>query len=102
MAHARSADAGRLVFAGCLLLAVTVTGGAAQTGEGLTTAPQKPIDTSLRKDALRAIEIGLDCSTYDVLVVDELGAECELLGLDVCFDDAVWVIDNAQLAACDF
>jgi len=49
-----------------------------------------------------AIEIGLDCSTYDVLVVDELGAECELMGLDVCFDDAVWVIDNAQLARCDF
>ena len=46
--------------------------------------------------------IVLDCGFYDVLVVDELGAECELLDLDVCFDDAVWFVDNRTLARCDF
>ena len=43
-----------------------------------------------------AIEIWLDCGTYDVLVVDEYGVECELIGLDVCFDDAVWVIEQIK------
>jgi hypothetical protein len=48
------------------------------------------------------ITIFLDCDVYDVLIEDQLGAVCELLGLDLCFDDAIWVIDDAQLAACDF
>ena len=48
-----------------------------------------------------AVTIALDCDFYDVLIVDELGAECELIDLDLCFDDAVWVITNSQLASCD-
>jgi hypothetical protein len=41
-----------------------------------------------------AIELGLDCDTYDALVVDETGLECEILGIDLCFDDAQWVLTN--------
>jgi hypothetical protein len=49
-----------------------------------------------------SITVLLDCGTYDVLVVDEDGFECELLGLDLCFDDAVWVVDNTTLNTCGF
>ena len=42
----------------------------------------------------------LRCDDYDVLITDELGAECELLGIDMCFDSTYWVIDNALLATC--
>jgi len=34
------------------------------------------------------------CDVYDALIVDETGLECELLGIDLCFDDATWVITN--------
>jgi hypothetical protein len=42
----------------------------------------------------------LDCGTYDALIYDEIGAECELNHIDLCFDDAYWVIDNAALSNC--
>jgi hypothetical protein len=42
----------------------------------------------------------LECGTYDALVYDELGAECELNNIDLCFDDAYWVIDNGVLSGC--
>lgn len=45
-----------------------------------------------------AIELGLDCDYYDALVVDETGLECEILGIDLCFDDAQWVLTNST---CD-
>jgi hypothetical protein len=44
--------------------------------------------------------LDLDCGTYDALVLDELGAECELNNIDLCFDDSYWVIDNALLSTC--
>ncbi|HTM21908.1 MAG TPA: hypothetical protein VL172_15410 [Kofleriaceae bacterium] len=37
---------------------------------------------------------GIECGTYDTLLVDETGLECQLLGIDLCFDDATWVITN--------
>lgn len=36
----------------------------------------------------------IECGVYDALLVDETGLECELLGIDLCFDDATWVITN--------
>jgi hypothetical protein len=45
---------------------------------------------------------GIECDTYDVLVIDENGIDCELTGIDLCFDDDVWVIDNVDLAVCAF
>lgn len=41
-----------------------------------------------------SLELGIGCDFYDALVVDEFGAECELLGLDLCFNQATWVITN--------
>src|SRR5688572_29105846 len=49
-----------------------------------------------------SLTVLLDCDVYDALVVDEDGFGCELLGLDLCFDDAVWVITNRTLDRCDF
>ncbi len=36
----------------------------------------------------------ISCDFYDVLMVDETGLECEVLDIDLCFDDATWVITN--------
>jgi hypothetical protein len=36
----------------------------------------------------------LPCDTYDVLIVDETDAECEVDAISLCFDDADWVITN--------
>ena len=44
----------------------------------------------------------IDCGTYDVLVVDELGSDCELHNNDLCFDTDRWVIDNLTLDVCAF
>lgn len=41
-----------------------------------------------------ALSLGVDCGTYDALLVDETNVECELTGLDLCFNDAEWVIRN--------
>ena len=48
-------------------------------------------------DVLRpdeSIVIDIDCGTYDALLIDEDGVECELDNEDLCFDDATWVIRN--------
>lgn len=43
------------------------------------------------------------CGTYDVLVVDELGTDCELDGTDLCFMDTDrWTISNTTLGVCAF
>ena len=45
----------------------------------------------------------IDCGTYDALVVDETGVECELSGIDLCLGDSDgWVIDNFTLDVCAF
>jgi hypothetical protein len=45
---------------------------------------------------------GIDCGTYDVMVVDETGVDCELSSFDLCFDDGVWVVGDAMLDSCAF
>ena len=60
---------------------------------------QAPTDILLPGEALTVL---LDCGTYDVLIVDEDNIECELRNLDLCFDDAVWVIDDFELNTCGF
>jgi hypothetical protein len=44
----------------------------------------------------------IDCGTYDVLVVDETGLECQLSGLDLCGNDEGWIIDDVVLDTCAF
>lgn len=46
--------------------------------------------------------VDIECDTYDVLIVDEFDVECELLNLDLCFDDDTWVVDNQTLDFCAF
>lgn len=51
----------------------------------------------LRGDVLfpdEEILLGVACDFYDALVVDEVGVECEILDLDLCLNDATWVIRN--------
>ena len=44
----------------------------------------------------------IDCGTYDVRVVDETGVDCELHGIELCFSDEVWTIDDTMLDTCAF
>jgi hypothetical protein len=45
---------------------------------------------------------GIDCDTYDIRVVDEDNDECILDSVDLCLDNAVWRIDDAELVSCAF
>ena len=45
-----------------------------------------------------ALALGVECGTYDALLVDETNVQCELSGLDLCFNDAAWVIRNNTCA----
>ncbi len=40
------------------------------------------------------LTLGVNCGTYDALLVDEAGVDCEIDNLDLCLNDAVWVIRN--------
>lgn len=42
------------------------------------------------------------CDVFDIRIVDEDGDECIVSDVDLCFDDATWVIDDAELASCQF
>lgn len=51
----------------------------------------------LRGDVLLPGEellLGVRCDFYDALLIDEEGVECEILGIDLCLNDADWVIRN--------
>lgn len=51
----------------------------------------------LRGDVLypdEELALGVDCDFYDALIVDEEGVECEVNDLDLCLNDATWVIRN--------
>jgi hypothetical protein len=50
------------------------------------------LDDVLAPDEALTVEVS--CGTYDTLVVFEDDVECELRNLDLCFDDADWVIGN--------
>jgi hypothetical protein len=40
----------------------------------------------------------LECGTYDALLIDETGAGCEVYDVDLCFEDADWIISNRSCA----
>ncbi len=40
------------------------------------------------------VRIDTSCGTYDAMLVDETGVTCELNSLDLCLDNALWVIRN--------
>lgn len=48
-----------------------------------------------------SVTVAVDCDVYDVMVVDELGTECILESIDVCYESATWYVSNGDLAFCD-
>lgn len=51
----------------------------------------------LRGDDLRpdeSLTLAVDCGFYDALLVDEDNVDCELHDLDLCLNDADWIIRN--------
>ena len=56
----------------------------------------------LRGDALFPDEslvlVDIECDFYDALLIDEDGVECELGNIDLCLNDALWVVRNNTCA----
>jgi hypothetical protein len=42
---------------------------------------------------------GFPCDFYDAMLVAEDGLSCELYDIELCFDDATWVITNDTCAS---
>jgi hypothetical protein len=40
------------------------------------------------------LTIDVNCDTYDALLVDEDGVDCEIHNVDLCFNTADWIIQN--------
>ena len=58
----------------------------------------------LRGDVLFPDEellLGVDCDVYDALVVDEDGVDCEINNVNLCLNDATWVINNNTCTVFD-
>ena len=49
-----------------------------------------------------SVTIILDCDVYDVFLTDDgiPPADCFLTGFDLCFDDEIFVVDDALLDTC--
>ncbi len=45
------------------------------------------------------LKINVSCGTYDAMIVDETGVTCNLDAIDLCADNATWVIGNDTCAA---
>jgi hypothetical protein len=41
-----------------------------------------------------SLVLGTDCGFYDALLVDEAGVDCEVHDVDLCLNDARWIIRN--------
>ena len=41
-----------------------------------------------------SLVLGIDCGTYDALLIDEQGVDCQINDIDLCLDDANWIIRN--------
>ncbi len=106
-------------LAGTLALSLAACGGGGSSGPGVIEDSSLVVDNQsdfvieelyltpnysgswgsnlLRGDVLfpdENITLGVDCGYYDALVVDEDGVDCQLNDLDLCLNDAVWVIRN--------
>ena len=44
------------------------------------------------------LSVGINCGTYDALLIDETNAQCELHAIDLCFANAAWEIRNDTCA----
>jgi hypothetical protein len=41
-----------------------------------------------------SLTLGVACGTYDALLVDEQGVDCEIHDIDLCLNHADWIIRN--------
>jgi hypothetical protein len=41
-----------------------------------------------------SLTLGVNCDTYDAMLVDESNVTCELHDLDLCLNDSDWIIRN--------
>ena len=66
-----------------------------------------PIDAStwgsnlLHGDILypgESMYVGVECGSYDAMLIDETGAVCEVFDVHLCNEDADWVIRNSSCA----
>jgi hypothetical protein len=44
------------------------------------------------------LQVAVECGTYDAMLIDETGAACEVLTIDLCFEEADWIITNRTCA----
>jgi hypothetical protein len=75
------------------------------TGVYVTPVNQSSWGPNLLPDVLftsERITVQVSCSTYDVMVTDDLQRDCVLGSLDLCFSDHLWVIDNTTLRNCGY
>lgn len=42
----------------------------------------------------QSLTLGVSCGTFDALLVDEQGVDCQLHNVDLCLNQAAWVINN--------
>lgn len=42
--------------------------------------------------------VDIECDFYDAKLIDEDGVECELFDVDLCLNDALWVVRNNTCA----
>jgi hypothetical protein len=42
--------------------------------------------------------LGIDCGIYDAMLIDETEAICEVHNIDLCVDDADWILRNNTCA----
>jgi hypothetical protein len=55
----------------------------------------------LRGDALlpgESVVLGVSCNTYDALLVDDSGVDCQVNSIDLCLNNADWIIHNDTCA----
>ncbi len=43
----------------------------------------------------------VECSMYDVKILDETGGDCVLEGFSLCFGDDGWTISDSDLLVCE-
>ncbi|MFA6958851.1 MAG: hypothetical protein WC538_23515 [Thermoanaerobaculia bacterium] len=43
----------------------------------------------------------IECDIWDIKVVDEDGDECEIRGVALCDEDAIWKITDDELLECE-
>jgi len=86
---------------------ITIQNGSTHVLTALHVAPVDQVSwgPNLLPDVLftnEQITVLVSCSTYDVLVTDDLQRDCVLGNLDLCFSDQHWLIDNFTLRNCGY